>query len=875
MRKEHGHAYYCAKQKSLTSDFIIKYRDNASAIQPDDKSSMEVGEEGTAASVLRKQRSSMSTMNPAVSRRGSGQELITTNLRAIDHDAGSVKMRIIPTVHLVPDIPKRRDESWCRGQVFVTLKNSVFESSEANMALAEIEKSLRRMNKLTSLVWEHADGGGEHHTEHPSVIVATVNFWLRNYDKVDRFIKTRGCPYHSYMHEVEKVMSILNLALYNVSTERPSINQEMAPGMEARFRLCKNITELRSYGGRFPQLVSGLNQAMLPLYEMFYERFERLQLKEQPFLRGEKVTTGEADAFFDTIKPLLAPSEQNLKRGDIKRKHLASEKLKRLLDTHCTRDAYKIELDKTCWRSQLRALRIAHDGELPAEKVAELFSTFKCEFGCPPPTMPVDEFIDMHPVPRPKSSAGGKYLSFEETYGTSTPLDLPPINIDKVVELAPQGVLTKEKAQGTIRCTRCSKLRCVYVKNMLDRMKALPTNAQSALTLEDMMVDMIDANAMYSCGADLDLTGYDMLTGNSRPYVRLKLDCSSHMELQLYTSSVLSSAEADAICGFCGEDGRRVQPDTEAAPLLPICSRCEMQHKEGRGMRGATRFDRGEQRIAQQRAAKHRAAAAHAVAAHGTAAPAATAAPITTTAPGAAAHGNIAPAATMAPAAGVCATSMAPTIALGATSPFAATTNQPTIPPVNWESFTFSPAAVATHENTNSSPAFHFANAGCTGTCCPSTALAAPIAASNATPPTTTMGSTEPVMVEDMAMQDASSDVIHDREGSVQAPADEAQVGGFDQQISEQVGDEGCGRADTDAEGGGDLDEEGVELMRHCELCNHDFPALQVPRISRDHAGHAMNGYGCANSEACKLRCQPAPRARSLMNFRDLVAGRS
>ena len=307
-RKEHGHAYYCAKQKSLAKEFAIKYRDHACAIQPDDKQNLNIGEPGTAAAVLAKQKPTMGPVTPATAvGHLSGQQNQEANSRAIDHDAGSVKMRIIPTVHLVQDIPTDRDESMCRGQVYITLKNSIFEPSEANKAMLEIEKSLKlNGGSLKSIVWEHADGGGEHHTGHPSVIVATINFWLRNNDKVDRIVKTRGAPYHSYLHEVEKVMSILNLGLYNVALERPRIDQSKFPGLEARFQSSKNMAELRAYGLRFPALANGLRDALKPVNELLYQRFERLQLKGVPFLRGETVTAGEADTFFDAIKPLLS-----------------------------------------------------------------------------------------------------------------------------------------------------------------------------------------------------------------------------------------------------------------------------------------------------------------------------------------------------------------------------------------------------------------------------------------------------------------------------------------------------------------------------------------------------------------------------------------
>ena len=103
---------------------------------------------------------------------------------------------------------------------------------------------------------------------------------------------------------------------------------------------------------------------------------------------------------------------------------------------------------------------------------------------------------------------------------------------------------------------------------------------------------MLDANAsVYSCGADIDLQGYDALSANARPYVRLKLDWSTHMEVQLYSSGVFECAVTDTNCGYCGEDGRRAEPDTETASLLPICEACSTQYGgKARGVPGGTRF---------------------------------------------------------------------------------------------------------------------------------------------------------------------------------------------------------------------------------------------------------------------------------------------
>lgn len=286
LRKSHAHAYYCAKQKKLVEAWVHKYRDFCTAGQPDDKANGTIGEPGTATAFLCRQRAAVSVSDAC-------------HLQAMDHDAGSSKLRVIPSVFLRQDIPMDLDGSWLRGQVYVTLKNNLFEASEANKTLAEI---MHCLDGCEPNVWLHADGGGEHHVGHPTVIAAAISLFRHMHHRVDRLVKTRGCPYHSYLHEVERVMSILNLALYGVSMERPLIKQEDFPGMEECFVSSKTTSDLRAAGKRYPQLVKGLEEALSPMYDMLYERFEQLDLKGKPIKRGTKVSSEEADVFFDKIK---------------------------------------------------------------------------------------------------------------------------------------------------------------------------------------------------------------------------------------------------------------------------------------------------------------------------------------------------------------------------------------------------------------------------------------------------------------------------------------------------------------------------------------------------------------------------------------------
>lgn len=186
-------------------------------------------------------------------------------------------------------------------QVYVTIKDNLFEASEAKKNLAEIALLLW-WEGVNPNVWIHADGVGDHHVGHPSVIASTINMYLKMNGIVDRLVKTRGCPCHSYLHEVERVMSILNLALYGVAMERPIICQEESPGMEHLFTSAKTTADVRAAGKRFPALVADLDKAVTPIYDMLHEHSKRLDLKGTEFQHGVKCSATQADAFFNRIK---------------------------------------------------------------------------------------------------------------------------------------------------------------------------------------------------------------------------------------------------------------------------------------------------------------------------------------------------------------------------------------------------------------------------------------------------------------------------------------------------------------------------------------------------------------------------------------------
>jgi len=398
-------------------------------------------------------------------------------------------------------------------------------------------------------------------------------------------------------------MSIMNLGLYGFASERPPIDSTLYPGMEAKFRQQRSTAELRATAIRYPKFKEGALHALTKVHGEMMARFTQLSLKGEPFQEGQAVTEAEAEDFFNVGRSLFFGAGSTLHRGDMTRKMLSEGRLKQFIDTHVVADPYKLEITKECWRQQLIKLRNDHAGELPAAAVERLYLTFKCPFGCPPPMTDPIIFVDMHNVPRPRQKAGcNKYDDFDECFGQPTPSVLPPLQEGEITELATSTVLQKEKARSIILCSDCSKPRVVYVDA---RPSSVMTN--NGRTSADDLADMLSENKeSFTCGNDLDLTGFKF-SERTRPWVRVKLSCSSLPESQLFSSTVLSEENRAKTCGWCGLlEGQRAPEDGEATIPLPVCGPCLVQLKKGRSS-GKPKMDRGGRRASEATAATARA----------------------------------------------------------------------------------------------------------------------------------------------------------------------------------------------------------------------------------------------------------------------------
>ena len=131
---DHPDKHYAAAVFKYLKEFAVKFREIASLVCQDDKHSMKVGEHGFPVAAVDRGKSVFVGKNAAFS--------------VGDHDF--TKVKLIPSVAFLIDIPERPDDKFFQGKVFVALKEAVLEPSTPLHA-AELSKCLKAAGVNTIL----------------------------------------------------------------------------------------------------------------------------------------------------------------------------------------------------------------------------------------------------------------------------------------------------------------------------------------------------------------------------------------------------------------------------------------------------------------------------------------------------------------------------------------------------------------------------------------------------------------------------------------------------------------------------------------------------------------------------------------------------
>ena len=203
LRVQHDDSHYCAALFKYVKEFAMKYKEHCMLLFMDDKHRCKVGEPGYPVAAV--ERGKRVIVNASGKR-----------FSVVDHDF--TRFSIIPSVILLCDVPSSVDESFYRGQVFVSIKDAIFQPSNPLRHCTELSKLLTQKSLKSPILIMYTDGGPDHNNTFLSVQLSLIALFLKH--DLDMIIAVRTAPHQSWKNPCERVNCILNLGLQAVGLMR-------------------------------------------------------------------------------------------------------------------------------------------------------------------------------------------------------------------------------------------------------------------------------------------------------------------------------------------------------------------------------------------------------------------------------------------------------------------------------------------------------------------------------------------------------------------------------------------------------------------------------------------------------------------------------
>ena len=434
----------------------------------DNKAKIPVGEPGTPEPATSHMRKAVTTKN--------------VTLEASDHNYHVTNLT--PSVDLICDIPDTPFGSFYSGQVYVGLKDSIFEGSDPLRHVTELMSVLKRENeRFSPYLVLFTDGGADHNLTF--LYVQCVLLALFKIGDFDILNVGRCAPYQSYINPAERVMSVLNIGLQGLALDR-----DHAGVFENVLSSCKTMNSVRSKADQHVGLKEYYLKSIAKPRRIIESTFSELELKGIPFkvfeqLRDEK----EVVDVLHKIEPLITSDSTMPRRRTSLKSYPCLEKY---LEVHLNEGLYMLQFRK-CNDHTCCILR--------SEKL-------------PPP------------VPAPVMSPDGQhYLSFETLYGKvdTTEKDCPSLQVKsdkKKAATAKDHKFLSRRVVGVLECSLCGKPRCLFSMN-----GSLNVKGQQEI------------ETIFSCGMSLSTNSL---------YTARHISCSSAIE-NAYLSSAFRKRLEDGV----------------------------------------------------------------------------------------------------------------------------------------------------------------------------------------------------------------------------------------------------------------------------------------------------------------------------------------
>ena len=229
----HPDGHYAAAIFQYFKEFAVMYKEVTTLVCVDDKALIPLGEPGVPLATTARAKSAV--------------VISTEPMMSADHDTDA-KVKVTPSTVLVADIPEKATDSFCRGQVVCTLKDTIMQPSTPIRHAAEMRSALTKEERERPVRMVYSDGGTDHNIVHPAVQISLLALFL--IDDLDILVAARCCPGRSYTNPAEKPHCIMNLGLQSITLSR----DEMLPGYEIKMKKLKKMKEIRASVHSDPKL---------------------------------------------------------------------------------------------------------------------------------------------------------------------------------------------------------------------------------------------------------------------------------------------------------------------------------------------------------------------------------------------------------------------------------------------------------------------------------------------------------------------------------------------------------------------------------------------------------------------------------------------
>ncbi|CAB4039823.1 Hypothetical predicted protein, partial [Paramuricea clavata] len=489
-RKSHVDVHYASAVFRYQKEFCVQFQDIATLVCEDDKHTIKVGEPGFPVAAVER-----------------GKRVIVglkQSFEVGDHDF--TKFSLSPSVSLVVEIPDSIDGSFYDGQVYVGLKDNVFEPSSALRHACELNTCLNTSDQDKPVECHYHDGGSDHNLRFLRTQLSQVAYFLER--DLDMLILVQTPPQHSWKNPTERVMSNLNLALQGESSgKNPSAQHETSDSLEQpKILLSSQFKRCQLKGKDFQVFTAATKEGITKTASQLH-----------------KIDPGfNLDVLIDTSKPCKI-----------------SKKLKKIMDSHTRKGHYQFSIKKC--KEENCACRI-------------------------PRTQP-DLFDKLHHLPYPIPHRD-HYKSFQELYGKdddSNEEKHVPSNQLKAaarhrMPFSPSSHKSNN-AKTVIQCDDCLKWRVCYASHMHVLKKNQKRELESALDniayscgscFQDIkdyqggIFEHVYVNDKLTCASPME-TPYYVTFSDPLCYY-----CGSEHDLT-------STPETYPICGGCKELGNIVK----------------------------------------------------------------------------------------------------------------------------------------------------------------------------------------------------------------------------------------------------------------------------------------------------------------------------